>query len=359
MEQNDERLEMISRLAGGIAHDYNNLLAVILLHADILTNSVDENVRRHAREIKHATQRASAVTRQLQAFGGAQLMRPQCLGLNEQISKLTGVLESILQPKSKLTLELDERVGSVDLDPVYFELILTNILNNARDAMPNGGQVELTTEAIHDSHVKIIVTDNGSGMDAETRERVFEPFFTTRKTNRHGLGLSTAHGLVKQMSGEIVVHSKLNEGTSVEIVLPQHDAGQVIGLLDELVCGRETILIVDDEAMVRNPTTEILEAFGYEVLEASSGSEALEICDECSEPVALLLVDLEMDEMDGPTVAAAIRQKWASVPVLFMSGLSEPQARERGLPTDRSDFIGKPFEPDELARRIRKLINVR
>ncbi|HET6975102.1 MAG TPA: ATP-binding protein [Pyrinomonadaceae bacterium] len=352
-----EKLELISRLAGGIAHDYNNLLAVILLHADILMNVSDDAVRRHAREIKYATQRANAVTRQLQAFGGAPLMRPVRVSLNEQINKISGVLESILNPKSKLHTRLEERVGLVDVDPVYLELILTNLVNNARDAMPDAGEVTITTEVVDESQARITITDTGSGMDAQTRERAVEPFFSTRKSKRHGLGLSTVYAVIKQMAGTVSLHSEPNKGTSIEIYLPQHELAQPSEAAEDLLHGSETILLVDDEAMLRNLTCEILEVFGYEVLDAAGGYDALEICEECSQPVALLLVDLEMDDMDGIAVAAAVRKKWANVPVLFMSGLSEQAVWDLGLPTYRTDFIGKPFEPDDLTRRIRRLID--
>jgi two-component system, cell cycle sensor histidine kinase and response regulator CckA len=357
---NKEKLEIISRLAGGIAHDYNNLLAVVLLHADMLASSDDESVRRRAKEIKMAAQRASALTRQLLAFSGRQVMSLRPVDLSEELDRLHPTLVRILGPNITLETKQDHGATYINSDPIYLEQVMINLVKNAHDAMPSGGRVTISTgyESEPEPRVVLAVSDAGVGMEADVLSRVFEPFFTTSKGKKTGLGLSTAFGLVKQMDGEIQIESEMGKGTIVRIYLQpvQMASNSVVEAHKHLLRGNETILLVDDESMVRSASCEMLELFGYQVIEAGDGFEALEICEEADEPIALALVDIEMDRMDGPTLAKKIRERWPKIKILFMSGLSEDVVQEEGILAKGDQFISKPYDPDELAERIRVII---
>jgi two-component system cell cycle sensor histidine kinase/response regulator CckA len=354
-----EKLEIISRLAGGIAHDYNNLLAVVLLHADMLASHDDESVKRRAKEIKMAAQRASALTRQLLAFGGRQVMTVRAVDLPEELERLLPALQRILGGSITLITRYDENVRLVSSDVIYLEQVLINIFKNAHDALPLGGQVTFTTTLQTEPlrRVVIAINDNGIGMDPNVLARAFEPFFSTSKGKKTGLGLSTAFGLVKQMGGEITVDSELDKGTTVRIYLQEYE--EVVSFIAELQKqsrGGETVLLVDDEEMVRSASCEMLELFGYQVIEARDGFEALEICEECDDPIALALVDIEMDRMDGPTLAKKIRERWPDIKILFMSGLTEDVVHDEGILPPGERFISKPYDPDNLAERVRSMI---
>jgi two-component system cell cycle sensor histidine kinase/response regulator CckA len=352
-----EKLEIIARLAGGIAHDYNNLLAVVLLQADLLAGHEDASVKRRAKEIKLAAQRAAALTRQLLAFGGRQFMTVKPVDLPAELEKLTPTFKRLLGPNVSLVTEYDETVRLVNSDPIYLEQVLINVLKNAPDALPDGGQVTVTTTRVTDPCKRVLITiaDNGTGMEPQVLERVFEPFFSTTKRQKTGLGLSTAFGLVRQMGGEITVESELGKGTTVRIYLQEpDDAGKAV--VETRTRAAEIILVVDDERMVRAASGEILELFGYQVIEAKDGFEALEICEEAEGTIAAALVDIEMDGMDGPTFVRKMRERWPKIQVLFMSGLTEDDIECQGILDPGERFISKPYDPDDLAARIRAMI---
>jgi two-component system, cell cycle sensor histidine kinase and response regulator CckA len=371
-----EGIARMARLAGGVAHEFNNVLAVILLQADMLLRSPaqNEDVYRRAQEIKKATERAATLTRQLLAFGGKPVMHPQGLDLNEELEHLRPMLAALLGRKITLVTYFGEGAGQVEVDPIYLEQIISILATNARDAMPAGGQVTLTTEAFYQresgdgselapgNYARITVADAGTGMDAETLRYIFEPFFTTKPPGKGiGLGLSTVYGLVTQMGGRILVTSEPGLGSSFEICLPRfggaEDRNEPETDLDAELRGSENILLVDDEAMVRRATSEILEMFGYQVIEAATGSDAIEICHECDDQIDLLLTDISMGEMNGPTLAKAIHAQWPTIPTLFMSGDSDAATAGQGVLEPGAEFIEKPFTPEGLLRRIRIVLD--
>jgi len=371
---------MMARMAGGVAHEFNNVLAVILLQADMLikTPGQDGAVCQRGLEIKRAAERAAVLTRQLLAFAGKPVMHPKTLDLNQQLASFQPGLAGMLGRKVELVTQFGSGVGQVIVDPIYLEQVFSILAANARDAMPAGGQVTIATEACTvqrsaedptqsgecaaGEYVKISVVDTGSGMDAETLEHAFEPFFTTKRTGQGvGLGLSTVYGIVGKMGGRILVESEPGCGARFQILLPRVSdepaEPQTELRADHLLSGSEIILLVDDEAMVRRATSEILEMFGYQVIEAATGKDALEICEECDEPIDLLLTDITMDQMDGLTLAREIGAQWPRIPALFMSGNSGASMSGDGLLEAGAEFIEKPFEPEELLRRIRRIID--
>ena len=364
-----EKMEVIARLVGGIAHDFNNLLAVVLLHSDLLLKApIDEaTIRRRGRDIKAATERAAALTRQLLAFGGRQLMHKKSLDLNEEIDKSLGTISRKLGPEIKLTTNLGHNLGAINADPIHLEQAIANIVANAKEAMPSGGQLFITTEPFEADaggltlmpgrYIKLTITDTGRGIDPETKRRVFEPFFTTKAQGKgYGLGLSVAYGILKQFSGEIIINSEPVGGTSVELYFPR-SAYALPEAERELPSGTETILLVEDEDLVRRAAAEILEMCGYTVLEAESGADALEISAECDEPIALLLTDVIMQGMNGPALAEAIAATRPEMPVLFMSGFTDADVASRGLLKKGAPMIEKPFTTEKLARRVRKILD--
>lgn len=357
-----EKLDIIARLAGGIAHDYNNLLAVVLLHADLLAAHEDEAVKRRAREIKQAAQRASALTRQLLAFGGRQIMTVRPVDLHAELERLMPAFARVLSGNVSLVLRYGEGVRLVNSDTIYLEQVLLNVIKNAHDALPGGGEVTVSTSRQPGPQCRVVisVTDNGTGMDQQVLLRAFEPFFTTSKGKKTGLGLSTAFGLVKQMGGDINVESELGRGTTVNICLQEYQE-VARAAVDEpqqaSAASTETLLLVDDESMVRTASAEMLELFGFQVLEAADGFEALEICQESDDPIALALIDIEMEGMDGPTLAAKIREQWPGIQIMFMSGMTEDMLQGNGILAPGERFIGKPYDPDDLVERIRAMID--
>jgi len=369
-----EKMETIARLAGGIAHDFNNLLAVILLHSDLLLTTPvrEDSVRRRGGEIRKATERAAALTRQLLAFGSRQVMHPANLDLNREVEKCRELLIRLLGPEVKLTIKRGELLGQISADPVYLEQVIISLAANARDAMPSGGELTLSTESFvceEDAsnltltpgpYARLTMTDTGSGMDEATQNRIFEPFFTTKAPGQgKGLGLSAVYGIVKQFAGEIRLHSERGRGTSLEIYLPLANISGSDSLdedTEELLEGTETVLLVDDESLVRRAIGEMLDMYGYNVLEAESGPEAIEVCKECDEPIDLLLTDVTLPGMNGPAVAKEISQRQPGIRILLMSGFTDPGIVGEGL-ADGLPFIEKPFTPETLARRIRQILD--
>jgi CheY-like chemotaxis protein len=371
---NQDKMEIVARLARGVAHEFNNLLAVILLHSDMLINTpgVDDAVRHRGREIKGATERAAALTRQLLALGGRQVMQPKPVDVNGELERWRPLFQRKSGQAYKVVIRPAVRNAQVNVDPVHLEQIMLNLVLNARDAMPAGGQIMIITSVAEikeddsslalpaGSYIKITVSDHGVGMDAATRSRVFDPFFTTKIQGKGvGLGLSTVFGIVKQSGGEVVIESELGKGTSVTVYLPQLriETGPTSLELEIPFQGTETILLVEDEEMVRNAAAEMLSVFGYQVIEAANGRDALEACEESDETISVVLTDISMDEMDGPSLAAAINTRWPAIPVILMSGLTELAVASEGLLKKGIPFIEKPFEPMALARLVRKTID--
>jgi len=368
------RLEAVGQLAGGIAHDFNNLLVVINGYADVLLEQMlNEPAREKIEGIKKAGERAASLTHQLLAYSRKQVLQPKTLDLNAVVNNIGTMLERLIGENIQLHLDLNPTLGHVAADPGQIEQVLVNLVLNARDAMPNGGRLvietrnaELNTEytSVHPAvkpghYVQINVSDTGVGMNEETRRRVFEPFFTTKGVGKGtGLGLSTAYGIVKQSGGSIWVYSELGHGTVFKIYLPKTDhAIEDEARTDSTGAsgGSETILVVEDEPMVRQLTREILELQGYTVLEALNGKHALEISSELH--IDLLLTDVIMPEMGGKELTDHFTVARPGTRVLFMSGYTDDALAHQGVLDDGLALIEKPFSPHSLTRKVREVLD--
>jgi two-component system cell cycle sensor histidine kinase/response regulator CckA len=372
-----QKIEALGRLAGGIAHDFNNFLAVILLHIDMfnLQLSADSPLRHRVNEIKAVTNNAAGIVRQLLAFGRKQPMNPSPVALNQVIQEFSKNLNSLVGEDIKVKLTLEPDLGICFVDQNQIMQVLVNLAVNARDAMPNGGILEIETANIvldknttnhkaqsGGSYIQITVADNGGGMDSKTRDHIFEPFFSTKESDKGaGLGLAMVYGIVKQSNGFIWVESEINQGTIFRIQFSRIDQPEVIApkpKADEsMPRGNETILLVEDEEAVRWIAAEILKMSGYEVFETSNGMEALEIAQSYNKPIHLLLTDFSMPNMNGKEVAGKIKILHPEMSVLFMSGgnigdiISEQDSSD-----EKVYFIGKPFSPSSLTLKVREVL---
>lgn len=372
-----QKLEAIGRLAGGIAHDFNNLLTVIMGYSDMLIGSeVDNGVREKLSEINKAADRASSLTRQLLAFSRKQVLKPEIVNPNALIEGTGKMLRRLIGEDIEVITSFREDVGKVSADPGQIEQVLINLVVNARDAMPHGGTITIETanvtldETYADLHltvrpgsyVMLAVSDTGTGMDAETRKHIFEPFFTTKEIGKGtGLGLSMVYGIVKQSGGNIWVYSEPGNGTTFKIYLPLvHDE-----LLDALSTDEtlslskpatETILLVEDEEMVRNLTLNILEDRGYQVLAARNGDEALEISSSHPGPIDMMITDVVMPRMNGRQIAESINSLRPDIPVLYMSGYTDEAIVHHGVIEPGTNFLEKPFTTEGLASKVRDVL---
>jgi len=369
-----QKMEAVGRLAGGVAHEFNNLLTAIGGHADLLLEESPEPDprRRRIEHIMKATARAGSLTRQLLAFSRRQVMDPRELDLNLCVSELEAVLERLVGEEIELLCLLEPELGRVKADPGQIEQVLLNLALNAREAMPDGGMltIETTNVVLEDRqssgalpvppgrYVQVSVSDTGRGMDAETRERIFEPFFTTKEDGRvSGLGLSTAYGVINQSRGGIWVYSEPEIGTTFKIYLPRIESVTAPAARPDLPGGDETILLVEDERLVRNLTREMLQARGYTVIDAAGGAEALALLAATGEHVRLLLTDVVMPEMSGPELAVELGGKRPDIRVLFMSGYTDTAIVRRGVIDRGTPLLEKPFSQVTLAKRVRQALD--
>lgn len=371
-----QKLESVGRLAGGIAHDFNNLLTVINGYSDLLLRrkGADEASLEKIEQIKKAGERAAVLTRQLLAFSRRQVLQPKVLDLNSSVNNIGKMLQRLIGENIKLVLSLVPALGHVKADPGQIEQVLMNVVVNARDAMPGGGtllietaNVELNANAYEQiamqpgPYILVTVTDDGHGMDAETRKQVFEPFFTTKEVGKGtGLGLATAYGIVKQSGGYIWVDSEIGKGATFKIYLPR---------VDEQICATEenvtqtslprgigTVLLVEDEPMVRSIARSTLEMSGYRVIEAANGREALVIVDQQEETIDLVLTDVMMPQMGGRELAAHVTSRLPGTKILYMSGYTDDALMHHGVLKTNIAFLEKPFTPDTLSRRVRDIL---
>jgi two-component system cell cycle sensor histidine kinase/response regulator CckA len=373
-----QKLEAIGRLAGGVAHDFNNMLGVILGYTDreLALRPPSDPVCASLISIRDAAERSAELTRQLLAFSRQQKVEPRVLDLNAQVTGMEKLLRHTLGEDVALTLTLDPALWPVSMDPSQVDQALVNLAINARDSMPSGGRLAVETrnvmvdqalcrrlpEARSGPHVMLSVTDTGTGMDDETRERAFEPFFTTKPESKGtGLGLATVYGIVKQNDGFIDLESALGEGTAVRLYLSRAAVDEVAAppapaAGEPPARGRETILLVEDEANLRELTARLLTDLGYRVLSAPSPLEALALCEDPSGPIDLLLTDVVMPEMNGRQLADRIRARCATTRVLFMSGYTQDAVAERGVSTAGMPFLAKPFSLAALSSRVREVL---
>ncbi len=373
-----QKMEAIGNLAGGVAHDFNNLLTVILgysaLLADDMTGSDPGRARLDA--IEEAGQRAAALTRQLLAFGRKQILEPKIVDLCESVVRIERMLRRLIGEDIELTVHSTTPLDPVFVDPGQVDQIIMNLAVNARDAMPTGGKLTLETAnvvlderyagehvgVVPGPHVMLAVSDTGVGMAPATQARIFEPFFTTKEPGKGtGLGLSTVFGIVQQSGGSIWAYSELGKGTTFKIYFPR--ARRLATSIVETSAsdgpyqtGNETILLVEDDALVRKVARAILDRAGYVVLEASTGSEALTLAEQHPATIHLLLTDVVMPRMSGPELADRLRVRHPATKALFMSGYTDRSIVHQGLLDSGVAFLQKPLTPDNLLRRIREVL---
>lgn len=367
------RIEALGRLAGGVAHDFNNFLAVLLLHLDILNLqlSADSPARERVREIKEVANSISLTVRQLFAFGRKQPMSLAPVNLNPVVADF---VESFRGRNSGIDIEigLDPELGICFVDSAQITQVLENLAVNASEAMPNGGTLRVTTANIllntetppgpqpAGPYVEIAVTDTGIGMEPSTEEYIFEPFFSTKESDKGaGLALAMVYGIVKQSKGFIWVTSEVGKGTTFKIQFPRIDLIQPVENREPLsnrAAGLKTVLIVDDEPAVRRITAEFLKMANYKVLEAGSGLEALEIAQAHFDPIHVLLTDLYMPLMDGRQAAERIAKLHPETAVLFMSGNAAEEVPDESDGQRQAAFISKPFSSTGLTEKVRALI---
>jgi two-component system, cell cycle sensor histidine kinase and response regulator CckA len=373
-----QKMEGVGQLAGGIAHDFNNLLTVINSYSDMVLGELNASslfVRNGLEQIKEAGHRAALLTRQLLLFSRQQVLEPKVLDLNEVVSNIAKLLRRLIGEDITQVLCLSPTLGRVKIDPGQIEQVIMNLAVNARDAMPEGGQLTIETENIeldnayarkHVSvqpgpYVMLAVSDNGCGMDADTQARIFEPFFTTKEPGKGtGLGLATVYGIVKQSGGNIWVYSELGKGTTLKIYFPRVEAISELPKIagqDELLRGSETILLVEDEDMVRALAQAILERNGYTVLVARHVHDALRFAQERPEQIHLLLTDTIMPMMNGPELAKRLRSLRPETKVLFMSGYTDKVIANTAAGEPGNTFLQKPFTPRTLTNKVREALS--
>jgi signal transduction histidine kinase len=370
------KMESIGRLAGGVAHDFNNILSVILTYSEMLLRDVGPNhpIREDLQEIKKAGERAAALTSQLLAFSRQQVLEPKIIDLNDILSGMDKMLRRVIGEDIEVATQLAVGLGRVLADPGQLEQVLMNLVVNARDAMPKGGKLTLETanaELGEDyarehpgvtpgRHVMLAVSDTGAGMDKATQSRIFEPFFTTKERGRGtGLGLATAFGIVKQSGGSIWFYSEVGRGTTFKVYLPTtEDADAVAPQHAELpaIGGTETILLVDDDEQVRGVVRAILKKLGYEVLETKTAGEAVLRAEQHPAKIHLLLTDVVMPQMSGVDLAKRLGPRRPEMKVLCMSGYTDEAVLHHGLVDSGLSFLQKPITPEKLGRKVREVL---
>ena len=374
-----QKMEAVGRLAGGVAHDFNNLLTAILGHAQLMAMGLAEGdpLRGHAEEIQKASQRAAALTRQLLAFSRRQVLDPKVLDLNAVVGNMERMLRRVIGEDILLTCAPALDLGCVKADPGQLEQVLLNLVVNARDAMPSGGKLLIETANVElddlyalthtwvspGRYVRLAVTDTGCGMDEATKLRVFEPFFTTKEKGKGtGLGLSMAYGIVKQSGGHILVYSEPGRGTTLKIYLPLVDDAvpeEATARQDPtgIRGGKEVVLLVEDDDMVRRFAYDTLRMLGYTVLEAPHGGEALLLCERYPAAIDLMVTDIVMPHLNGVELYERVARLRPEMRVLYMSGYTETGIAREGILKPGATFLEKPFSPDSLLRKVREILD--
>jgi signal transduction histidine kinase/ActR/RegA family two-component response regulator len=364
-----QKLEALGRLAGGVAHDFNNLLTVILGYADILSHySGDDHAREVGGEIQKAAERAAALTRQLLAFSRRQILQPSILDLNDLVRNLDTMLRRLIGEDVQLTTALHADRLLVKADPSQLEQVLTNLVVNARDAMPRGGRLVLSTAAAPgaagpgERFALLTVTDSGCGMDGRVLKRLFEPFFTTKDVGKGtGLGLAMVYGIVKQSGGRIEVVSEPGRGSTFRVHLPLTDgvpdAAPPPTVPADSAGGKETILLVEDEEAVRSLARRALEVKGYNVMEAGDGVAALTVCQRCLRSIDIVVTDVVMPRLSGVDLVNRLRTVRPQLKVLYVSGYTDSTVVRHGVEAGEANYLQKPFTPDQLTRKVRDVLD--
>jgi signal transduction histidine kinase/ActR/RegA family two-component response regulator len=371
------KMEGIGRLAGGVAHDFNNILTAILGYADLAEGSAasDADVQPHLQGIRRAAERAATLTGQILAFARKQISDPKITNVNTLVRDIDGMLRRLVGAPVELAFLPEPDLGNVKLDPGQFGQVLMNLVVNARDAMPSGGRITIQTanvtldevaarrrgDVAPGDYVRLSVSDTGVGMAEETKAHVFEPFFTTKEQGKGtGLGLATCHGIVKQSGGHVRLTSTLGVGTSVEIYLPRVEAEPIPVPISEsasLPRGAERILLVDDEPMILDIAALVLRKQGYTVVGAPDGEEALRLFHADPGAIDLVVTDMLMPKMGGKALADRLHATRPRLPVLYTSGHAEDGIVSQGVLAPGLAFLRKPFGPATLARKVREVLD--
>jgi two-component system cell cycle sensor histidine kinase/response regulator CckA len=373
-----QKMEAVGRLSGGIAHDFNNLLGVIIGYSQVLKRTLPPGTAflEHAEEIEKAGQRAASLTRQLLAFSRQQVLAPAVLNLNSLISEMEKMLPRLIGEDIEIVIALDPTIGSVKADQGQLEQVVMNLAVNARDAMPDGGKVVITTTNVSldeawtrlhpgskvGDYVMLAVADTGTGIDSETLAHIFEPFFTTKERGKGtGLGLATVYGVVKQSGGYVWVESAPGKGASFQIYLPRIEepatVAEPVAPIVEAFRGAETILLVEDADALRKLTHMLLEQHGYRVLVAANGAAALQLVEEKPESINLLLTDVIMPGLNGRALAERLQLRQAGLKVLYMSGYTDDAIVDHGVLGAGTHLLHKPFSEENLIHKVREVLD--
>ena len=374
-----QKMEAIGQLAGGVAHDFNNLLSIILSYGELIlrvNSDLSTKVVHRLKQIIHAGERAAELTKQLLAFSRQQILEPQIVNLNDNLLNITSLLERVIDENIELTVIPFDSLERIRVDPSQLEQVILNLVINARDAMPQGGMLTLETNNVYlDDHyaaqhpevnagtyVMLAVSDTGEGFDEDIKTRIFEPFFTTKEKGKGtGLGLATVHGIVNQSGGHIWVYSEKDQGTTFKIYFPQiqEETGGSVQLIqkNQETTGTETILLVEDEKIVRRLAKDILEISGYVILEAIDSNHAQEISATYDGEIHLLLTDVVMPKLNGRQLAEIIVRDRPQMKVLYMSGYTDNVIVHHGVLKADMAFLQKPITPDTLGKKVRQLLD--
>jgi PAS domain S-box-containing protein len=374
-----QKIEAIGQLAGGVAHDFNNLVGVIIGYGDLLAKDLGPQHAgmRRVEQIRKAADRAAALTRQLLAFSRKQVLQPKVLDLNAVVTDFETMLRRLIPEHIQLVTALQQGLGRVKADPSQIEQVIVNLAVNARDAMPQGGRLILETTNVDfdDSYLRthpgarpgpqvmLAVSDTGHGMDRQTQARIFEPFFTTKEPGKGtGLGLSTVYGIVKQSGGYIMVYSEPGRGSAFKVYLPRVEEdveapGREVAAAPPRPAASETVLLAEDEGALRAIIREILEDGGYTVLEGPTPDEALSVAHAHQGPIQLLLTDVVMPRMSGRELARQVAALRPELKVLYMSGYTDEAVTQNSVLEPGAEFVQKPFTADALLRKVRRVLD--
>jgi two-component system cell cycle sensor histidine kinase/response regulator CckA len=373
-----QRMEAVGRFAGGVAHDFNNMMSAVVGFSALVLDALDQNdpLRGWVEEIERAGERASGMTRQLLAFTRKQVLQPRVLDLNAVVSDVSELLVQLIGEDVELATDLAPVLHPIEADSGQLEQVIVNLAVNARDAMPAGGRLTMATANVElseaeaadrtdlapGSHVTLSVSDTGDGMDVETLDKIFEPFFTTKAEGKGtGLGLATVFGIVKQSGGDIQVQSESGSGTTFTIYLPR--AAAPVVRLDPPAStsrpprGSETILLVEDEDVVRHLEREVLTSSGYTVLEARGPNQAIELSSTYPGVIHLLLTDVVMPDMNGPELARRLAVGRPEMKVIFASGYTAEAFVQRGILQPDGEFLAKPLTPASIGHKVRGVLD--